>query len=162
MPQLNPEFFITQLFWLFITFTFLLLFLWKVSLPRISSVLEKRERKINDNIKSAKKLQTEAEEIQKNIDKKLKEAENNSERLIKESINDLQNKTSLEIKKIDEKIDEELKKSSKIIEKEKNKSLNQINSQIKEITKITLSKFRSINISDDEIDKTMNLIINKK
>jgi len=60
MPQLNPEFFLSQVFWLVITFSFLLIFLWRISLPRISSVLEKRENKINDEIQTAKKLQTEA------------------------------------------------------------------------------------------------------
>ena len=45
MPQLNPEFFASQLFWLVITFVFLLIFLWRISLPRIGSVLEKRESK---------------------------------------------------------------------------------------------------------------------
>ena len=54
MPQLNPEFFVSQLFWLVVTFSFLLLFLWKVSLPRIGSVLEKRENKINNDIETAK------------------------------------------------------------------------------------------------------------
>ena len=48
MPQLNPEFFISQLFWLVITFSFLIVFLWKISLPRINTVLERRENKIND------------------------------------------------------------------------------------------------------------------
>ena len=68
MPQLNPEFFISQLFWLILTFTFLFIFLWRISLPRISSVLEKRETKINDDVAVAKQLQAEAEEIQKKID----------------------------------------------------------------------------------------------
>ena len=45
MPQLNPEFFISQLFWLFISFSFLLFFLWKISLPRISTVMLARENK---------------------------------------------------------------------------------------------------------------------
>ena len=67
MPQLNPEFFLSQLFWLVVTFSFLLFFLWKVSLPRISSVLEKRENKINNDIKTAKQLQIEAEKIQDQI-----------------------------------------------------------------------------------------------
>ena len=66
MPQLNPEFFLSQVFWLVICFSFLLIFLWKISLPRISTVLEKREKKINDNIQTAKKLQAEAKEIQAN------------------------------------------------------------------------------------------------
>ena len=52
----NPEFFVSQLFWLIVTFSFLLIFLWRISLPRISSVLEKRENKINNDIKLAKSL----------------------------------------------------------------------------------------------------------
>ena len=63
MPQLNPEFFVTQLFWLVVTFSFLLVFLWRISLPRIGSVLEKRERKINEDLTAAKELQSEAENI---------------------------------------------------------------------------------------------------
>ena len=65
MPQLNPEFFVSQLFWLVVTFSFLLVFLWRISLPRIGSVLEKRAKKINDDIATAKELQKEAEVIQK-------------------------------------------------------------------------------------------------
>ena len=58
MPQLNPEFYLSQVFWLVITFSFLLIFLWRISLPRISTVLEKREDKINNDIQKAKNLQT--------------------------------------------------------------------------------------------------------
>ena len=83
MPQLNPEFFISQLFWLFVTFTFLLVFLWRISLPRISIVLEKRQRKINDDIATAKKLQEEAEEIQNLINEDLKKAKSESAELLK-------------------------------------------------------------------------------
>ena len=56
MPQLNPEFFASQLFWLVITFVFLFIFLWRVSLPRINSVQMKRENKIKEDIKKAKQL----------------------------------------------------------------------------------------------------------
>ena len=57
MPQLNPEFFVTQLFWLVVTFSFLLVFLWRISLPRIGNALEKRERKIIEDLTAAKELQ---------------------------------------------------------------------------------------------------------
>ena len=74
MPQLNPEFFVSQLFWLVVTFSFLLIFLWRISLPRISTVLEKRESKINNDMETAKQLQAEAEGIQEKIDQSLEEA----------------------------------------------------------------------------------------
>ena len=68
MPQLNPEFFVSQLFWLVVTFSFLLVFLWRISLPRIGNVLEKRERRINEDLTTAKELQSEAENIQDKIE----------------------------------------------------------------------------------------------
>ena len=67
MPQLNPEFFVSQLFWLAVFFTFLFVFLWRVSLPRIATVLEKRQNKIDENLSSAKELQEQAMEIEKKI-----------------------------------------------------------------------------------------------
>ena len=85
MPQLNPEFFISQIFWLVISFTFLFIFLWRISLPRIGSVLEKRAQKINENIKVAKQYQAEAEEIQAKIDNQLKQAKIETSELIKAS-----------------------------------------------------------------------------
>jgi len=56
MPQLNPEFFLSQVFWLTVSFVFLLLFLWKISLPRIQNALERRENKVNRDLEEAKKF----------------------------------------------------------------------------------------------------------
>ena len=85
MPQLNPEFFVSQLFWLVVTFSFLLVFLWRISLPRIGNVLEKRERKINEDLTAAKELQSEAENIQDKIEQQLKQARSDALELIKSS-----------------------------------------------------------------------------
>ena len=85
MPQLNPEFFVSQLFWLVVTFSFLLVFLWRISLPRIGSILEKRERKINDDLTVAKELQAEAEKIQDAIENQLKQARSDASEMIKNS-----------------------------------------------------------------------------
>ena len=85
MPQLNPEFFVSQLFWLIVTFSFLLVFLWRISLPRIGNVLEKRERKISEDLTAAKELQVEAEKIQDTIDSQLKQARTDASDMIKSS-----------------------------------------------------------------------------
>ena len=63
MPQLNPEFYVSQISWLAATFIFLLLFLWKISLPRIKNALERRNAKINENLQNAKKIQMDSEKI---------------------------------------------------------------------------------------------------
>ena len=79
-------------------------FLWKISLPRISKVLEKRENKINNDIQAAKKLQAEAEEIQVQIDQLLLTARNQAVGLIKESTVNFQDKALAQLKTIDKEI----------------------------------------------------------
>ena len=156
MPQLNPEFFISQLFWLILTFVFLLLFLWKISLPRISSVLEKRENKINDDIAAAKQLQNEAEEIQKKIDDQLQEAKSEASNLIKETTLSFYQQTSETLKNLDSDLNDKLEKSSKIIEKNKTDSIKEVNSSIYEITKLILSKISNIKTTENEIKETVD------
>ena len=151
MPQLNPEFFISQLFWLVISFTFLFIFLWRISLPRISTVLEKRSNKINEDIEIAKLHQTKAEEIQKSIDNQLREAKLETADLIKSTNQSLQGHATKELDKLDKLLNRKLDESSSQIEKNKSDSLNQINDQIYEITKLTLSRISSINVNDEDI-----------
>jgi F-type H+-transporting ATPase subunit b len=55
MPQLNPEFWFSQIFWLTITFGILYIVLSKLILPKISSNLEQRKSQISDNIEAADK-----------------------------------------------------------------------------------------------------------
>ena len=161
MPQLNPEFFISQLFWLVLTFTFLFIFLWRISLPRISSVLEKRESKINDDLTIAKQLQAEAEEIQKKIDNELRQAKTETSDLIKKASTNFQEYSTKELHQLDDKISKKLEESASIIEKNKVESLQKIHDQIYEITKLTLSKISSIHASDQEIKEVVDIVEQK-
>ena len=151
MPQLNPEFYMSQLFWLVLTFTFLFIFLWRISLPRISTVLEKRASKINDDIRMAKQHQADAEEIQNKIDFQLREARLETSELIKTANFNFQNHTSKELEKIDNTMNLKIDETSAAITKSKADSLKQINDQIYEITKLTLSKISNIKADENEI-----------
>lgn len=151
MPQLNPEFYISQLFWLTISFAFLFIFLWRISLPRINSALEKRANKINEDIRIAKQYQSEAEEIQTNIDNQLTKTKLETIDLIKSSNQNLQAHTAKELEKLDNSLNAKLEETSSIIEKNKAHALNQINDQIFDITKLTLAKISSIRVSDNDI-----------
>ena len=148
MPQLNPEFFVSQLFWLVVTFTFLLIFLWRISLPRIGSVLEKREKKINDDIAAAKELQEKAEAIQKILEDKLRNARTETAEMIKTTSINLQEKTAIELVKLDKNLDKKIHDSANNIEKRKSDSLNQIHDQIYEITKLIFFKITNLKVSN--------------
>ena len=63
MPQLNPEFWISQIFWLIISFGILFIVLSKFILPKIRNNIELRKSEILDNIETAEKRQLIGEEV---------------------------------------------------------------------------------------------------
>ena len=161
MPQLNPEFFVSQLFWLVVTFTFLLIFLWRISLPRIGSVLEKREKKINDDIAAAKELQEKAEAIQKLLEDKLRNARTETAEIIKTTSINLQEKTAIELVKLDKNLDNKIHDSANKIEKSKSDSLNQIHDQIYEITKLIFYKITNFKVSNLDVKDAVTAVERK-
>ena len=152
MPQLNPEFFLSQLFWLVVFFSFLLLFLWRVSLPRIAKVLEKRQNTIDENLTSAKELQEQALEIESNINKQLNKAKQDTDAQIKETILSLQDDVTSKLVKLDKDLEDKVLKSEKEIIKNRDNEIKNIDKEILNITKITISKITNIDISDNEIN----------
>jgi F-type H+-transporting ATPase subunit b len=60
MPQLEASTFISQLFWLAVTFVILYWVMWKIVIPRIADVLQDRQERIDDDLEKAETLRNEA------------------------------------------------------------------------------------------------------
>ena len=155
MPQLNPEFFLSQLFWLAVFFSFLLIFLWRVSLPRISLVLEKRQRKIDENLSSAKELQEQAKEIESKINNEISKAKQDADENIKKAISSLQSDVSTKLSALDKELEIKISNSEKEILRSKESQMKNIDSEIANITKITVSKITNLDISNAEIEQAI-------
>ena len=157
MLQLNPEFFVSQLFWLAVFFTFLLVFLWRVSLPRIAIVLEKRQNKIDENLSSAKGLQEQAQEIEKKINAQISTAKQETEDTIKKTILSLQDNVSTQLTKLDNELEEKILNSKKEIIKNKDEQMKNIDEEIINITKITVSKISDLDVSNSDINNSLKI-----
>ena len=117
MPQLNPEFWISQIFWLTIIFGILYVILSKIILPKISANLESRKSQISDNIEAAEKQREESEtklkEYDEIISKSKSEAHNIFNQAREKALKDINAKKEVLEKQIDEeieKVEEELNK----------------------------------------------------
>jgi F-type H+-transporting ATPase subunit b len=61
MPQFDPSSFPSQFFWLAITIVALYFVMTRMAIPRLASVLEQREKMIDDDLEQAEKLKAETE-----------------------------------------------------------------------------------------------------
>lgn len=85
MPQLEIGDYAPQLAWLIATFILLVLLMWRVALPRVSRVLEERERRISGDLEQAEKLKREAEAAQAAYRKALADARAGAQTLLNET-----------------------------------------------------------------------------
>ena len=111
MPQLNPEFWISQIFWLTLTFGILYIILSKLILPKISSNLELRKSQIQENIEAAEKQRKESEfklqEYEEMILQSKLEAKNIFKEKREKALKDINSKKEI----LENQIDEEIKKA---------------------------------------------------
>jgi F-type H+-transporting ATPase subunit b len=81
MPQLNPEFWISQIFWLILTFGILYFVLSKLILPKISTNLEIRKSQIQENIEAAENKREESEQKIEEYEKIVQSSKNEAKKL---------------------------------------------------------------------------------
>ena len=108
MPQLNPEFWVSQIVWLVLTFGVLYLVLSKLILPKISENLESRKSQILENIETAEKQREESEKKLKEFEKIILESKLEAKNYFNEArqkiLDDINSKRLALEKDIDEEI----------------------------------------------------------
>ena len=127
MPQLNPEFWVSQIFWLILTFGILYLVLSKMVLPKISENLETRKSQIVENIETAEKQRKESEDKIKQFEKIILESKIEAKNFFNEKrqkvLEDIAKKRSA----LEEDIDSEIGAAEVEINKLRNTSGDKIN-----------------------------------
>ena len=115
MPQLNPEFWISQIFWLIFTFGILYVVLSKILLPKISANLELRKSQIQENIEAAEKQREESENKIKEYDEIITKSKLEAKNIFKEKREKALKDINAKRESLEKEIDEEINKTEKEI-----------------------------------------------
>jgi len=83
LPQLDPTWFASQVFWLAICFAILYFIFARKTLPDISNVIENRKNHIESDLEMAEKLTSEADQVQDAYNQGLNIAQNNASDAVK-------------------------------------------------------------------------------
>ncbi len=127
MPQLDPEFWISQIFWLTLTFGILYIVLSKLILPKISNNLESRKSQILENIEAAENQREDSEAKLKEYDEIISKSKLEAKNIFSQSrekvLKDIDAKKEL----LDKQIDEEISKAEQEINTLREGAPNKIN-----------------------------------
>ena len=151
MPQLNPEFWVSQIFWLIITFGILYIVLSKFILPKISSNLELRKSQIQENIETAEKQREMSEVKLKEYDEIILKSKLDAKNIFKNAREKVIKDINLKKETLDKQIDEEISNAEEEIKTLKKDATDKINKIAIETSSDLLKKLIGTEINNSSI-----------
>ena len=151
MPQLNPEFWVSQIFWLIITFGILYIVLSKFILPKISSNLELRKSQIQENIETAEKQREISEVKLKEYDEIILKSKLEAKNIFKNAREKIIKDINLKKETLDKQLDDEISNAEEEIKKLKKDATDKINKIAIETSSDLLKKLIGTEINNSSI-----------
>ena len=161
MPQLNPEFWFSQIFWLIITFGFLFIVLSKLILPKISANLETRKSEILDNISAAEKQREASENKIKEYEKIILDSKNEAKNYFSKVRGQILKDIDKKRETLKNEINEEIKKAEKEIADLKNKSPEKINKIAVETSSDLIKQLIGVEVNNSSISAIVDDVSRK-
>ena len=162
MPQLNPEFWAAQIFWLILIFSSLYLIIWKIFLPKITYSIENRKFRIVNNLDEAQKLKENAEKKLKEYDEIIKKSKNEAKKIIEDSKKKLDRDIENKKQKFNIEIEEELKSVEKEIKDLKKSSLSNINNIAVQTSSEVIKQIIDTEVNKSNVSAIVEDIIKRK
>ena len=149
MPQLDPTYWASQVFWLILVFTILYISIAKLYLPKIKNNLDNRENKIKEDLDAANKFKDLSELKFKEYEKILEDSKKEVLKIHLDSKN---------------KLDKDIQEKKEVMEKEIENEINKAQKEISELKKNSILDIQNIskdlasniieNISGDKLNES--------
>ena len=127
MPQLDPEYWPSQVFWLIIIFLTIYILISKIFIPKIKGSIDMREDKIRKDLEEAKTFREQAELKLKEYNSLMETAKIDVKKIISKSRQKLNEDMRIKREDAQKKIDAEILNAETEIKKFKVDSFNKVN-----------------------------------
>ena len=127
MPQLDPEYWPSQVFWLIIIFLTIYILISKIFIPKIKGSIDMREDKIRKDLEEAKTFREQAELKLKEYNNLMETAKIDVKKIISKSRQKLNEDMRIKREDAQKKIDAEILNAETEIKKFKVDSFNKVN-----------------------------------
>ena len=161
MPQLNPEFWGAQVFWLILIFSILYLVIWKIFLPRITYSIENRKSRIVNDLDEAQKLKESAEKKLEAYNKIIENSKQEAKKIIEDGRKRLNQDIENKKKDFNNQIEKEIAVIEKEIKNLKKTSLSNISKIASETSAELMRKIINTEVNKSNVSAVVDTIIKR-
>ena len=153
MPQLDPTWFASQLFWLVVTFVALYFILSRLVLPPLQEVVARRKTTVGGDISLAESLKSQAEHARSDYERTLADARMRAQGLMHQAMEAPKAKSESAAKEMDKQVELKLADASKRITAKKEEMIQAIAPAMGELTALIFEKLTQATPSSDRVHR---------
>lgn len=161
LPQFDPTWFASQIFWLALCFGFLFLLFGKLTLPRIASTLESRRKSIEDMMLAAENLSAESRQIQEAYEAHLKKVAADAAHEVQAAEKVAKEKLAATLHEFRARFDLEVSVTETRLEKAKTVAVEEINGHVAELAAQAAQKLAGISANPSEAQSVVRNLSKK-
>ena len=162
MPQLDPEYWASQAFWLILIFTLLYLSISKFFVPKIRNSIDVRNSKIKDDLDEAKNLKDMSEKKLKEYESLIVNARREVQKIYTDSKKKLNNDIQNKKKSVEKEIDDAVEKAQSEINNLKKNSIDDILKISEKMTATVIEEVSGDKLNESSIKATVSEVSKKK
>lgn len=155
LPQFDPTWFPSQIFWLAVAFFVMYLFFSKKTLPEISSVIENRRNHIRSDLDMAEKLTADAEAVQTAYENGLQSARDQAQQAVTDVETTMKDRGATEYEAFRKRSENEILAAERRIETAKNAAMDQMNTIAAEVAAEAVKKIIGTNM---DVQKAKSIV----
>ena len=162
MPQLDPTFFASQLFWLFVTFIVLFFVAWKVALPRIAEVINTRSDRIDSDLEKAEAQKAEAEEVLQAYEAVLANAVSEAQELHRTQAHELAEERARKQEELSHRLLEEARQAEQRITAEKERAIDRMHETTRDVVRSATARLIGVDVAEQDADNALKAAVEER
>jgi len=162
MPQFDPSTFSTQLFWLFVTFSMLLIIAWKTALPRITEVRNARQNRVDGDLEKAESMKTEAESVLAAYEQSLAEATAKAQSIHRTVAQEVTEERTRQQEELARKLSQQTREAEERIAGEKARAVENIREVTLEVVQEATQRLVGARVSEQEAEAAIRSTLSER
>ena len=162
MPQLEASTFISQLFWLAVTFIGLYGVMWKIIIPRVADVLQDRQERIDDDLQKAEALRNEAAGVLEAYEKTVADGRAQAQTILRTAADENDKAAAERQTALGEQLAQQTADAEARINAAREEALANIRTVAVETAQAATSRLSGADITSDEAEEAVSAILTER
>lgn len=155
MPQLDPTWFASELFWLVICFSVLYLLLSRLILPPLQGVITLRKNAVDGDLLAAQEFKLQAETARQSYEKTAADARNNAQNLMSEAEANSKEQAVQASKALDAQVATQIANAAKNITAKKQEMLSALSPKVSDFSAQIAEKLTAHTPTEDMVKRAI-------